>query len=130
MALSAATPAPATIAAPNGPLPGPDTTLAQIDRGITAWSVNVAGDPTDFVSATNLGSLYFTRGRLTGALDDYARAAAAAERATTANPTDPTARNLVALLVAHHPRFPGRPCHRPGDLPCRSDPAPGARHDR
>jgi tetratricopeptide (TPR) repeat protein len=103
---TAATPAPATIGAPNGPLPGPDSTLAQIDRGITAWSVNVAGDPTDFVSATNLGSLYFTRGRLTGALDDYARAAAAAERATTANPTDPTARNLVALLSLTTHDFP------------------------
>ncbi len=107
VSVPATTPAPAAnITAPNGTLPGPDTTLEQIGRGIAAWSINVAADPSDFVSATNLGSLYFTRGRMTGALDDYGHAAAAAERATAANPSDPGARNLTALLSLTTHDFP------------------------
>ncbi len=97
----------APITAPGGSLPVPDATLDQIGRGIDAWTINVEADQTDFVSATNLASLYFTRGRLTGVLDDYTRASAAIERAIAAYPQAPGARNLEALLALTTHDFAG-----------------------
>ena len=58
--------------------------LAEIDAAIDRWSGNVGRDPADYISATHLGSLYATRARLTGNVDDYARAREAADRATGA----------------------------------------------
>jgi tetratricopeptide (TPR) repeat protein len=58
-----------------------DRLLARFDRAITAWNANVASNSGDYISATNLGTVYVGRARLTGDLADYERALTAADRA-------------------------------------------------
>jgi len=77
------------------PAPG---TLAQIDHSISAWTKNLAANPTDYLSATNLATLYHGRGRLTADLADQQRALEAATTALGIVPTDPTARLLEASI--------------------------------
>ena len=77
----------------------PRVALAEIDAAIDRWSGNVRRDPADYISATNLGSLYATRARLTGNVDDYARAREAADRATGAASSYTPARVLTAMLL-------------------------------
>jgi tetratricopeptide (TPR) repeat protein len=70
---------------------GPTTTAAsldQIDHSIQAWSANLAAEPKDYYSASNLGILYDARARLTGDVADYARATDALNRALAVAPTD------------------------------------------
>ncbi|HEY8868884.1 MAG TPA: hypothetical protein VIM30_05795 [Candidatus Limnocylindrales bacterium] len=73
--------------------------VAQIDHSITAWAANVAANPDDFISATNLAVLYHARGRLTGDLDDQTRALAAARMASSIAPTQTAAKSLEATIL-------------------------------
>jgi tetratricopeptide (TPR) repeat protein len=68
--------------------------LAQIDHSITAWTKNLAANPTDFISATNLAALYQGRGRLTADLADQQRALDAAATALRIEPAHAPARAL------------------------------------
>lgn len=70
-----------------------------LDKAITVWSANLKRDPEDFISAQNLGLVYYTRGRLTGNADDYARAQAAVDQGLKAYPDDLGAKTLKALLL-------------------------------
>ena len=77
---------------------GTAASLAQIDHSISIWTANIAAEPRDFLSATNLGIVYDARGRLTGDISDYLRARRAVERALASAPTDVAARLLHARL--------------------------------
>jgi tetratricopeptide (TPR) repeat protein len=101
---------PATAAQPAAQVPipgGPPTvvtqSLDQIDRAINVWAANIARDDKDFVSATYLADLYYSRARLTGNLDDYGRAKQAVDLALAAYPGGVGAQLLRAqLLFATH----------------------------
>ncbi len=101
---AAASPAPAiVIAPPEGPLPasltgGSATSTASLDKAIGVWTANLRDDPEDFVSAQNLALDYYTRGRLTGSVDDYDRAQAAVRTSLSIYPDDPGTRTMQALL--------------------------------
>ncbi|MFZ5853309.1 MAG: tetratricopeptide repeat protein [Chloroflexota bacterium] len=89
--------------APDAAIGAPDVGLASIDSAIGRWAANIKRDPVDYISATNLGSLYAARARLTGNLDDYARAQRAVEQAIGAASSYTPARVLDAtLLYATH----------------------------
>jgi len=97
-------PSAVTIAAPgeisgvalSGPSGG---SLARIDRSIATWTKNLSANPSDFISATNLATLYHGRGRLTGDLGDQERALAAARTAIGIAPTSGPARALEAAIL-------------------------------
>jgi tetratricopeptide (TPR) repeat protein len=77
--------------------------LDQIDRAVKVWSANLARDDKDFVSATYLAELYYSRARLTGNVDDYSRAKEAVTLALAAYPGGIGAQILRAqLLFATH----------------------------
>ena len=87
--------APGTLAA--------EDALGQIDQAIGVWSANVARDDADFVSATNLADLYYSRARLTGNVDDYARSTEAVELSLKVYPQAAGPQQLRAqLLFATH----------------------------
>lgn len=82
---------------------GADDALGQIDQAIGVWSANLARDDADFVSATNLADLYYSRARLTGNVDDYSRASEAVGLSLKAYPEAVGAQQLRAqLLFATH----------------------------
>jgi tetratricopeptide (TPR) repeat protein len=82
---------------------GADDALGQIDQAIGVWSANLARDDADFVSATNLADLYYSRARLTGNVDDYSRASEAVGLSLKAYPEAVGAQQLSAqLLFATH----------------------------
>ncbi|MEO8462523.1 MAG: tetratricopeptide repeat protein, partial [Chloroflexota bacterium] len=87
------------------PLTGPGAaipavgSIAQIDHSIRAWTTNLAANPKDFISATNLATLYHARGRLTGNLDDQARALEAARTAAAIAPNQTAASSLEATIL-------------------------------
>jgi tetratricopeptide (TPR) repeat protein len=90
---------PTTVAAPAGPTGQVDAvSLDQIDRAIAAWSANLRREPRDFLSATNLASLYHGRGQLTGSINDHDRALQAVGTALEAAPTYAPARALDAAI--------------------------------
>jgi tetratricopeptide (TPR) repeat protein len=77
--------------------------MARLEQAIGVWSANLARDKADFISATNLADLYYGRARLTGNVDDYARAAEAVNRALATYPGGVAAQQLRAqLLFATH----------------------------
>ncbi len=76
----------------------PDDTLQRLDEAISVWTTNLDADPADFLSATNLADQYYARGRLTGSVDDYARAQAAVEQALKVVPGQAAAGTLDALI--------------------------------
>lgn len=90
---------PTTIDAPAG-APGALVALSvdQLDRSIAAWSANLAAEPRDFLSATNLATLYHGRGQLSGDLTDHERALEAAATALAIAPTDAQARAIDATI--------------------------------
>jgi tetratricopeptide (TPR) repeat protein len=97
-----ATPAsPAASLEPAGaPVAGADERLlARFDGAIAAWNTNVTWNPGDYLSATNLGTTYVGRARLTGDLGDYERALAAADRALEIDATYLPARGLRATVL-------------------------------
>jgi tetratricopeptide (TPR) repeat protein len=74
-----------------------------VDSAIQVWSGNLARDPSDFISATNLASMHLARGRITGDGGDFDRAGAAADAALRNHPDYLAARLLSAeLLLATH----------------------------
>src|SRR3954451_631391 len=73
--------------------------IAQIDHSIAAWTKNVAANPHDYVSATNLALLYHARGRLSADLGDQEKALAATRTALAIEPTDSAARGLQATIM-------------------------------
>ena len=100
---AAAQPTTQSVPIPDGPPPAVTRSLDRIDQAIRVWSANLARDSEDFVSATNLGELYYSRARLTGNVDDYTRAREAVDRALAAYPTGSAALLLRAqLLFATH----------------------------
>lgn len=118
-ALSALRPAPASHpAAPvapveQGPLAGPAeaptgaTSTAAIDHALKAWTTNFARNSKDFLSATNIATLYDARGRLTGDISDYGRAQDAIGKALVALPDYVPALVLQARLLQTLHDFPG-----------------------
>lgn len=79
-----------------GPAAG---SIERIDRSIDAWSKNLAANSRDFISATNLATLYHGRGRLSSDLSDHGRALAAARTAIGIAPTHAPARALEATIL-------------------------------
>ena len=95
--------------APDLPPPNPPATgasglvLTRFDRAIAAWRTNVAANPHDYLSATNLGTTFVGRARLTGDLKDYQRALWAADRAIEIDSTFVAAHILrSSILMAVH----------------------------
>ena len=81
----------------------PAISLAQVDHSIAAWAKNLAANPHDYLSATNLAVLYQGRGRLSYDLGDYQRSLDAARQAMAIEPTDVSARLAEAsTLVSLH----------------------------
>ena len=94
---------PVTISAPDGPTAATDDSQAQMEEAIGVWSANLKRDSEDFISATNLAEVYYSRARLTGNLDDYTRAREAVRMAITAYPQGSVGLQLRAqLLFATH----------------------------
>jgi len=85
------------------PVEGPAVDLsastASLDKAISVWTANLQRDAEDFVSAQNLALDYYTRGRLTGSIDDYSRAQAAVEQGLHAYPADTAGQTMRALLA-------------------------------
>lgn len=73
--------------------------LTRFERAIAAWIGNVATNPGDYVSATNLGTVYVGRARLTGNVADYQRALVAADDAIEINAAYTPARGLRATIL-------------------------------
>lgn len=73
--------------------------LERIDGSIAIWTKNLDANPRDFISATNLATLYHGRGRLSGDLGDQERALAAARAAVAIAPTSGAARALEAAIL-------------------------------
>jgi tetratricopeptide (TPR) repeat protein len=67
----------------------------ELDRLIGVYETQVKTEPT-VTGLTFLGQMYLTRGRLTGDVQTYLQAAAAAEQAVSLAPADRDARTLVA----------------------------------
>lgn len=77
----------------------PAGSLAQLDHNIAAWTKNLAANPQDFLSATNLALLYQGRARLTSDLADHERALEAARKAIAIAPDQAAARALEASIL-------------------------------
>ncbi|MBI3746526.1 MAG: hypothetical protein HY264_08425 [Chloroflexi bacterium] len=73
--------------------------LGELDHNITLWTANLQANPQDFLSATNLASLYHARARLTADLADHQRALEAARTAIAIAPTEGQARRLEAAIL-------------------------------
>ena len=95
--------APAAPIAPAVPADGPAVDLtgstASLDKAIGVWTDNLRRDPADFISAQNLALVYYTRGRLSGSVDDYAQAQAAVDQGLRAYPADIGGQTMRALLL-------------------------------
>jgi predicted Zn-dependent protease len=87
------------VQAPDAPPVNGTTATDDLDKAIGVWTANLQRDSADFVSAQNLALVYYTRGRLTGNADDYARAQAAVDQGLVAYPDNLGARTLKALLL-------------------------------
>ena len=72
--------------------------LEQIDHSIAAWTKNLAANPHDYLSATNLAILYHGRGRLSADLGDQERALKAVQTALAIVPGDPGPRAVEATI--------------------------------
>jgi len=93
---------PASPPASPAPIDGGGVTVRSIkliDGNIAAWTKNLTSNPSDFLAATNLATLYQGRGRLTYDLTDYERALAAARTAMAIEPTHAPARALEAAVL-------------------------------
>ena len=107
MTRPAATPAAAAADAPTVGLSVPgagvgltgEGSIAQIDHSIAAWTRNLAANPHDFLSATNLAILYHGRGRLSADLGDQQQALAAVRTAMAIVPGTAGPRALEATIL-------------------------------
>jgi tetratricopeptide (TPR) repeat protein len=86
----------APVEAPAQNAPG---SIAQIDHSITAWTANLAANDKDFLSASNLATLYEARARLSGDASDYGRAQEAASRSLAIEPRQLDVQALHARLA-------------------------------
>jgi tetratricopeptide (TPR) repeat protein len=101
-ALTTSAPTP-LVPAPDGPTGVAGNSMARLEQAIGVWSANLARDKADFISATNLADLYYARARLTGNIDDFARATEAVNRALAVYPAGLGAQQLRGqLLFATH----------------------------
>ena len=91
-------PASGPVAAPDGPRAADDPSILALQKAIGVWGANLGRDPEDFVSAQNLALDYYTLGRLTGNVDDYARAQQAVTQGLAAYPADSGGQTMAALL--------------------------------
>src|SRR5688572_24984087 len=97
--------APAVGTPGEAPLPGAGTSspkagsIERIDHSIEAWSGNLVANPRDFISATNLATLFHARGRLSSDLGDDERALGAARTAIAIEPAHAPARALEAAIL-------------------------------
>ena len=73
--------------------------MARYDRAIKAWNASLQASSANYIAATDLGTTYVGRARLTGDLGDYDRALIAAGRALESNPTYLPARELRATIL-------------------------------
>lgn len=90
----------APIEAPGGaPAANAPGSIAQIDHSIAAWTANLAANDQDFLSASNLATLYEGRARLSGDVTDYGRAAEAANRSLAIEPRQLDVQALHARLA-------------------------------
>lgn len=105
--------------------PGSGTTastqIARIDHSVEAWSTNLATNPNDYLSATNLALLLHGRGRLSLDLGDHERALAAARIAIAIEPRYGPARALEASILFTLHDFAG--AAEAADRLLRDDPA-------
>lgn len=76
-----------------------DLLMARYDRAIRAWNASLEASAANYIAATNLGTVYVGRARLTGDLGDYDRALAAASRALQANKSYLPALQLHATIL-------------------------------
>lgn len=92
-----------------GPAEAPTgaASTADIDHALKAWTANLARNSRDFLSATNIATLYDARGRLTGDIGDYGRAQTAIDQALVALPDYLPAQVLRARLLQTLHDFPG-----------------------
>ena len=113
---------PVTAAEPAGSWAGPGRPirLARIDRGSRLVGNVASATQPDSVSARISPSSMLSRGRLTGALNELRRAAAAQSGHDRQAPTDPAANNPARAAPAQKPRLPGRSAIAEG-LPRRAD---------
>ena len=93
-------PAPTAVSVPGAAagLPAKGS-IAQIDHSIAAWTKNLAANPSDFVSASNLAILYHGRGRLTADLGDQQKALEAVRAAMAIVPGTAGPRALEATVL-------------------------------
>ena len=73
--------------------------MARYDGAIKAWNESLSASSANFIAATNLGTVYVGRARLTGDLADYDRALTAVGRALKVNPTYLPALELHATIL-------------------------------
>lgn len=73
--------------------------MARYEGAIRAWNSSLEASAANYIAATNLGTVYVGRARLTGDLADYGRALTAVGRALDANPTYLPARQLHATIL-------------------------------
>jgi tetratricopeptide (TPR) repeat protein len=73
--------------------------MARYDSAIKAWNASLQASSANYIAATNLGTVYVGRARLTGDLADYDRALTAAGLALKADPTYLPARELRATIL-------------------------------
>jgi tetratricopeptide (TPR) repeat protein len=82
-----------------GPAQNAPGSLAQIDHSISIWTANLAANARDFLSASNLATLYEARARLSGDAGDYGRAEEAANRSLLIEPRQLDVQVLQARLA-------------------------------
>ena len=73
--------------------------MARYEGAIKAWNESLNASSANFIAATNLGTVYVGRARLTGDLADYDRALTAVGRALKVNPTYLPALELHATIL-------------------------------
>ncbi len=95
------------LAGPGGAPTGAAASTDAVDRALKAWTANLARNSKDFLSATNVATLYDARGRLTGDIGDYSRAQVAVGQALEALPDHLPAQVLQARLLQTLHDFPG-----------------------
>lgn len=73
--------------------------MARYEGAIRAWNSSLEASAANYIAATNLGTVYVGRARLTGDLADYNRALTAVGRALEVNATYLPARQLHATIL-------------------------------
>jgi tetratricopeptide (TPR) repeat protein len=89
----------APVDAPAPPAGRSERLMARYDKAIRAWNESLDDSAANYIAATNLGTVYVGRARLTGDLADYDRALTAVGRALDVNATYLPARELRATIL-------------------------------